>query len=394
MPRDGSDIYSVPIGTEGVPDTTIESNKYNTFIYDVETDLNTPRPILAGGTDASSADEALFNLGAEKAQQVVTNFDSHAWLPGSFYAAAGATNAPVAGHRFVGHVEILNTNNGAVYAHDIDSTSVPPAVYVRQKKDGTWSAWSADPGTVTGTAPPAGATVNSFWWDNETGLLYILYDDGNSVQWVVACPQPATDMFVLRQGDTMTGPLNLLPGAPVADAEAANKKYVDDAIDANVPPPPFPPGTVMVFYQAAAPVGWTRVITEHDKALRVVGSTPGGVAGGTNAFSAVMAQANVGNHTLTTAEIPAGIYSTALNSITVYPGGTAGYYFPVSLASFSNSGPNGGGGVPFDPSWGQLTYDSGNNTIGVYSSGGGGAHNHPITMAMQYVDVILASKDA
>ena len=45
MPRNGSDLYYIPPGTEGFPDTTIESEKYNNYIHDVETDLNTPRPI-------------------------------------------------------------------------------------------------------------------------------------------------------------------------------------------------------------------------------------------------------------------------------------------------------------------------------------------------------------
>src|SRR5882672_6730308 len=57
-----------------------------------------------------------------------------------------------------------------------------------------------------------------------------------------------------------------------------------------------PPGSVMVFYQATAPVGWTKIVSQHDKALRVSSGT-GGLAGGTNPFSTVMAQTVVGNHT-------------------------------------------------------------------------------------------------
>jgi hypothetical protein len=66
MSRDGSGIYSIPPGTEGIPDTTIESTKYNGFVHDVETDLNAPRPIIAGGTGATSAAEACTNIGAVK----------------------------------------------------------------------------------------------------------------------------------------------------------------------------------------------------------------------------------------------------------------------------------------------------------------------------------------
>jgi hypothetical protein len=33
--------------------------------------------------------------------------------------------------------------------------------------------------------PPAGAADGSLWYDSDTGLLYILYNDGNSKQWVI-----------------------------------------------------------------------------------------------------------------------------------------------------------------------------------------------------------------
>jgi hypothetical protein len=48
-------MYTYPPGTPGIPDTTIESAKYNGYIADVQQDLNLPRPIVAGGTGANSA---------------------------------------------------------------------------------------------------------------------------------------------------------------------------------------------------------------------------------------------------------------------------------------------------------------------------------------------------
>jgi len=64
MPRDGSGIYTTPPGTTAVPDTTIESSKYNGNVADVAADLNAARPIVAGGTGATSAAGALTALGA------------------------------------------------------------------------------------------------------------------------------------------------------------------------------------------------------------------------------------------------------------------------------------------------------------------------------------------
>lgn len=62
MPRDGSNVYSKPAGTTAVAGTKIESAKFNSIVDDIATDLNTPRPIVAGGTGAASASAARTNL--------------------------------------------------------------------------------------------------------------------------------------------------------------------------------------------------------------------------------------------------------------------------------------------------------------------------------------------
>lgn len=189
MPRDGSDIYHIPPGTEGVPDSTIESDKYNAFIHDVETDLNAPRPIVAGGTGANSADDALGELGAEKASQQVVNYDSHDWLPGSFYSATSATSPPVASHAFAGKVYMSGAD---IVVEARDLTDAAHKQYVRAKIGGTWGAWTPDVPDVSG--------------------------------------------FVDAAGDTMTGPL-VLAGNPGAPLEAAPKQYVDAALAGSSTPP-------------------------------------------------------------------------------------------------------------------------------------------------------------
>ena len=94
MPRNpGTGIYTKPY-PDVISDTTIESTVHNGEIADIETDLNTPRPIVAGGTGANNAAGARSNLGAERAMQTVTNYDTHVWENGSFWSAAGATAAP------------------------------------------------------------------------------------------------------------------------------------------------------------------------------------------------------------------------------------------------------------------------------------------------------------
>ncbi len=63
MSRDGSNIYSAPAGTLAVSGTTIESAKYNALVNDLVADANLPRPIVAGGTGATTAGAALVNFG-------------------------------------------------------------------------------------------------------------------------------------------------------------------------------------------------------------------------------------------------------------------------------------------------------------------------------------------
>ena len=65
MARDGSGIYSAPAGTTATSGTTIESAKYNAFVNDLVTDANTARPIVAGGTGATTAVDALAALGGQ-----------------------------------------------------------------------------------------------------------------------------------------------------------------------------------------------------------------------------------------------------------------------------------------------------------------------------------------
>jgi Chaperone of endosialidase len=152
MPRDGANIYHYPPGTPGAPNTTIASAPYNGYIADVEQDLNLPRPIVAGGTGATTAAGARTNLQAERASQVITNFDTHAYEIGSFYAASTAT-APPGGlaHQFTGVVygvidAVTPANTRLVVeARDLDDASVPGLLYVREKIGaGAWSAWTID----------------------------------------------------------------------------------------------------------------------------------------------------------------------------------------------------------------------------------------------------------
>lgn len=63
MPRNGSGVFSKPAGTTAVAGTTIESSKYNQTIDDLVNDANLARPVVAGGTGATTAAGARTALG-------------------------------------------------------------------------------------------------------------------------------------------------------------------------------------------------------------------------------------------------------------------------------------------------------------------------------------------
>lgn len=63
MARNGSGVYSLPVGYEATAGATATATQHNSPLEDLETDMNTARPIVAGGTGATNATDARSNLG-------------------------------------------------------------------------------------------------------------------------------------------------------------------------------------------------------------------------------------------------------------------------------------------------------------------------------------------
>jgi hypothetical protein len=138
----------------------------------------------------------------------------------------------------------------------------------------------------------------------------------------------------------------------------------------------FASGTLMLFQQTAAPTGWTKQTTHDNKALRVV--TGSASSGGTTGFSTVFTNQtptittsglSAGATTLTTAQMPSHTHTYNIGG----PGG-GGFAFGGNAASAQNTGSTGGGG-------------SHDHTIS------GSATSSAITLNVQYVDLIIASKN-
>jgi hypothetical protein len=149
----------------------------------------------------------------------------------------------------------------------------------------------------------------------------------------------------------------------------------------------FPSGTKLLFQQTAAPTGWTKDTTHNNKALRVVSgaASSGGTVAFTTAFASQAVSGGVGTSgatTLSSAQMPSHTHNlTAPVVWSTYSGGN-----PPTLFSGTTSPANSG-----TPGyWNQPD-----------ATGGGGSHTHPggtftgtaIDLAVQYVDVIVATKN-
>lgn len=184
-----------------------------------------------------------------------------------------------------------------------------------------------------------------------------------------------------------------------------------------------PAGTAAVFAQTAAPTGWTKSTTHNDKALRVVTGTAS--SGGATAFTTVFGSGKAtGAHTLDSTEIPAHTHSfsatTGAGSAHSHGAGTfavgtgitngtnVARNFDTNTASNNQAG--GGGNVVLSASWdendlsltsGAVSGTSGSESTHTHSvsgtsgsTGDGGSHTHTLSLDLEYVDVIIATKDA
>lgn len=123
-------------------------------------------------------------------------------------------------------------------------------------------------------------------------------------------------------------------------------------------------GTIMLFVQTAAPTGWTKSTTHNNKALRIVSGAVG--TGGSIGFSTVFGLTATDAHQLTTAEMPAHTHT---------------YTQPSSPSSVNTEGATSA----------VVKAVTASQPSG--SAGSDGGHSHNIDLRVQYVDVIIATKD-
>ena len=135
--------------------------------------------------------------------------------------------------------------------------------------------------------------------------------------------------------------------------------------------------STVLFYNSSAPTGWTQVTAQNNKALRVV-SGAGGGSGGTTAFTSVFASRAV----------PLPQHSHTATSTVSDPGHSHTYTTPTPGAAREDSSVDNyiyAGGGTTGNSLTRITV-----ATAITSEGTAGA---TMDFAVQYIDVILCSKD-
>ncbi len=199
---------------------------------------------------------------------------------------------------------------------------------------------------------------------------------------------PTANTIVRRDGSGRTAIVS-----PSASDDATPKSYVDAVI---------PSGTVMLFFQADAPTGWTRITTQNNKAFRVVSSSGGGTSGAGDGFTTVFGTGKVtGGTTLTAAQsgVPAhshgdGTYAAASNGAHTHDilsesAAIAG----SSNIALESAGPTDG--FITTDSTGAHTHDVTGTSANNSTAGAASSHNHTRgSMNLQYINIVMGSKNA
>ena len=141
------------------------------------------------------------------------------------------------------------------------------------------------------------------------------------------------------------------------------------------------PGTVMVFYQAAAPTGWTQDTSKNDFMMRTVAGAGGGSGGSVSPITLSHNHATK-SHTLTNGEMPTHTHRNGIadgTDVAFVYGGTA-----IDMPGSASQG---------------METNSGNNARQGRTSENGSSNGHDHgntennTVSVKYVNTILCIKD-
>jgi hypothetical protein len=161
-------------------------------------------------------------------------------------------------------------------------------------------------------------------------------------------------------------------------------QFPDNSIQTTAATSEFTSGTVMLFVQTTAPTGWTKSTANDNKALRVVSGTAstGGSTSFTSAFGtpsvsgSVSLSGTVGSTTLSTSQIPSHSHGYNITRD----------YNPLRAYIVS-------GTASAEPASGAISAEGGGGSHTHSFSGSGSLSSATAAINVQYVDVIIATKD-
>ncbi len=145
-----------------------------------------------------------------------------------------------------------------------------------------------------------------------------------------------------------------------------------------------PATTAMLFQQVSAPAGWTKSATNDNKALRLVSGGSGGTAAGTTAFTSVFAA-----RTILQGNLPSvNLNPNTANQALAHTSGAGAAISPNSGSAGTTVQSTGGTTIYNTSTY--ATIPDHTVTFPTVALGGSGT---AMDFAVQYVDVIMATKD-
>ena len=213
--------------------------------------------------------------------------------------------------------------------------------------------------SIVRTIEAAGLSLSEADMDQFVAALVVLDNAARDAAILAAAVDATNKAAGARATAIATADLDATNKANAARVAAITAAALDATAKANAV---IPSGTRMLFQQTNAPVGWTKVTTHNDKALRVVSGAAG--MGGSVDFTAAFVNGNVGNTTLSIAQIPSHDHGT-----------------PVFARDGSGAHIGDGGGTSTYPN------------VKSDAVGGGEAHTHSLALDIKYVDIIIATKN-
>lgn len=292
----------------------------------------------------------------------------------------------------IGAMPLLSTFFNKYIAFDGDGNPTPGVSLTDQSVTYTVNSLSGDNSTVAFTlsVAPASTEATSVFISGVRQVPVTDYSVSGTTLTFTSPPPTGTDNIFVLASQSFTGVPSdgsVTAAKIVADAvdwvtkvkaaTAGDIPYFDGAGDpallalgsddevltlsggipswAAPPSQGFASGTKMLFQQETAPTGWTKDTTHNDKALRVVTGTPG--SGGATAFATVFGSGKTSGST-------APSNASHSHSVSVAAGSAWSFGGPGSFGSGSTG-----------------------------NSGGGSSHTHTVSLDLQYVDIIIATKD-